>query len=57
MVFELKPGTFNAAGVWTLVNFTTLTGSLSNLTLDTSALGYSVIGPYQSGTSIKVTLV
>jgi hypothetical protein len=55
-VFELKPGTFNAPGVWTLITFTTLTGSVSNLTLDASALGYVVGAPYQAGQSIKVVL-
>jgi hypothetical protein len=55
-VFQLQPGTFNATGVWTLINFTTLTGSLSNLTLDTSALGFVASSPYQAGNSIKVVL-
>jgi hypothetical protein len=54
-VFELRSSIFNAAGIWTLVTYSTLTGSFANFSVDNQT-GFVVGAPYQSGNSIKIQL-
>jgi hypothetical protein len=58
LVFELRSSIFNAAGIWTLVTYGSVTnpGLLStNFTIDNQT-GFTAGTPYLSGSSVKIQL-
>jgi hypothetical protein len=56
LTVEMRNPPFNATGVWTIISYNTITGPVSNITIDASATGFTAGAPYLDSNTVKVVL-
>jgi len=55
LVVEMRDPPFTAAGVWTIITFGSLVGTVGNITIDNQT-GFTAGTPYLDGNAVKVVL-